>query len=109
MGKELRYEPSESNLKMTTEKTNILLNSEDPDYWPDSQASRHIFFFLPCLEECLGGRREFDYLAIRRNVRATQQLRLAWVGFPAHYVCTSGGDFPDKETRALPCADLKGI
>jgi len=31
---------------MTTNKSKILLNPEDPDYRPDNQASRHIFFLL---------------------------------------------------------------
>lgn len=47
-------------------------------------------------------------LTFRRNVQATQQLHLAWLGFPEHHVYISGGDFPDKEEGALPGADLKG-
>lgn len=94
---------------MTTEKSKIHLSPEDPDYRPDDQTSGHTFLFIPCLESCLDGRREFDYLAIRRNVQATQQLCLARVGFPAHHARISGGDFPDKETRELLRADFKGI
>lgn len=56
-----------SNLKMTTEKAKIPLNTKDPHHDPDGQASEYIFFFIPCFESCSNGRREFDYFDLQKK------------------------------------------
>lgn len=95
---------TESNLKMTTEKAKIHLNFEDP---PHGQQEVYPFPSFSALNPVQMEDGKSTILTIR-NVQAMQQLHLAWVGFPEHHACISGGDSPHKEAGAVPGADLKG-
>lgn len=95
---------TESNLKMTTEKAKIHLNFEDP---PHGQQGVYLFPSYSALNPVQMEEGKLTVLTII-NVQATQQLHLAWVGFPEHHACISGGDSPHKEAGAVPGADLKG-